>query len=101
MRHAFSVHRPNETQVVHVARRLRKEFADPTTSLAVLVELPRRLHHALVGAAIAGVGNGPGVVERQLLTVVLFEAGLVIVRVEVAWATLHEEKDDALRPWRE
>ena len=59
-------------------------------------ELPQRLHDALLRPAGAGIGDGPGVVERQLLAVVLVEPRLVVVGIDVADAALHEQEDDAL-----
>ena len=101
MRHALGVQRMDETQIIHMPRHLGKEFAHPASAVPVLTKLPRRLHHALVRAAIAGVRHRARIIERQLLPVVLFQAWLVIERVDLTRPALHEEEDDALGPRRE
>src|SRR6266498_1646779 len=91
----------DEAEIIDVPRDARKQLARPAPALAVLAELPRRFHHALIGAAIARIGDRSGVVEWKLLPVIALEPRLVIERVDLAWSALHEKEDDAPGPWAE
>jgi hypothetical protein len=68
----------------------------------VLGELPQRLHQPLrAGLHLAGVGDLAGVVEVDHLAVVFFQPRLVVVRIDVADAALHEQENHSLGSRRE
>ena len=98
VRHPLGVHGMDEAQVIHAPVEVGEQFRAPVAALAVAVELPQRLHHAVVTAAGPGVGQHPGIVERKHLAVIGGEAGLVVEAVHLADAALHEDKDDPLGP---
>lgn len=100
MRDPFRVDRMEKAQIVDVPVDFRKQVARPAAALAMLAKLPQRLHHPLRRTAPAGVGNNPRVVEGNVLPVALVEQRLVVIRIDVAHAALHEQKDHPFRPRR-
>ncbi len=93
---AFGVHAVQEAEIIDVAGHVRKQLGDPAAGFAVLGEFPGRLHDSLRRIAFAGVGSLAGVVKRHLLAIVRGEPRLVVERIDLADAALHEQKDDAL-----
>jgi hypothetical protein len=92
----------NEAEVVDMRGHVGKKFGDPATGLAVARKFPKGFHDALFGwFAFAAVGDGARVVEIEHLTVGIEEGGLVIESVEMAWAALHEDENDAVGFWFE
>ena len=83
-------------EVVHVLVDVREEIRCPVPALAVLLEVPQRLHHPL-RRALAGLGHRARVVEVDHLSVSFEQLRLVIKRVHMAHAARHEEEDDPLR----
>src|SRR5438105_1628133 len=94
----------NESDVIHTARQVREQSADPLARLAVLLELPLGSHDppliAMPAAAVRAHGDGPAVEWVK--------CWLVIEGIDLAWAAVHEQKDDALGlrremrlPWRQ
>src|SRR5262245_6342611 len=95
VRHPLGVQRMDEAQVIDVLVDLWEQIARPPTALPVLAELPQRFHHTVRRAAHPRVGDDAGVVEAQSLAVVLQQARLVVIGIDVADAALHEQEDDA------
>jgi hypothetical protein len=94
---AFGLERMNEAKVIDVIRHVREEFGDPASALTVLAEFPKRFHDALLrGFFFAAVGDVARVVEIKHLAVAFEKSGLVIERVEMARAALHENENDAV-----
>ncbi len=91
---AFGVEGMEEAEVVDVAGDVGEEIRYPAAALAVTGEVPGRRHDALARAALAGVGQGPGVIEGEGSVGVLGEGGLVVEGVDLADAALHEEEED-------
>ena len=83
----------DKTDVIHMPRHVREEFANHVTALAVRLELPRR------GQQVAGLGEGYlRLVKRQRLPVITLEQWLVLEGVHVRRAAFHKQKNDALGP---
>jgi hypothetical protein len=92
---AFGVHAVQEAEVVDVVIDVREEIRGPVAGLAVLLEVPQRLHHAL-GRAFAGLRHNAGVFDVDDLAVVFEQTRLVVIGIHMADAALHEEENDAL-----
>ena len=105
-------HRPDDRQLVHVARDVRKPVAHLDTALAVSPE-PDLKRVELVALVAVGVGHDE-TLDRQLggvlhlgercvgdrLAGVLVEHRLGVEALHVADTTVHEQPDDALRARR-
>ena len=90
-------HRVDEGDVIDVLRRMRKKIAHPLATLAVLLELPLRSDDtSLVFLTTAALR-----LHLDRLTVERIERRLVVERVDVAGAAIHEEEDHALGLRRE
>ena len=83
--------------LVALRAEMREEVADVLAALTVLLELPFRAHHAaavFLAAAAKGFHLNRLAVERIHL-------GLVIKRIHLARAAVHEEKNHVLRLGRQ
>src|SRR5882672_8489996 len=87
----------NERKVINVPRDVRKNLRDPGAGPAMLTELKRRLHER---ADFRGEKAGLLVKTFELLAVEFFEARLVVPRINLAWAAVHEQPDDGFGPGR-
>jgi hypothetical protein len=94
----FGLHRMNEAEVINMPGHVREEIGNPMAGFAVPGKIPGRFHDALETAALAGIGDNAGVVEGEHFAILLREQRFVIKRVDVTWAALHEDENDALRP---
>ena len=87
----------DEREVVDVLRDMRKEIRDVATRLTVLLK-PERASHTLVRKGQSTLKLALESPEcRDALAVKLVESRLVIERVDVTHATLHEKKYAVLR----
>src|SRR5713101_8225992 len=83
-----SPHGADEANVVHLLGELRKEIADPSAALAVLLELPWRLEQ------IEGLARDDlGALEGQRPAVVAREKRLIVEGVDLRRAAVHKEED--------
>ena len=81
-----------ESNVVDVLSNMRKKIRNPLPALAVLLELPLRPNDAsLIFFATAAL-----CFDLDRLPVETVEFRLVIERVNMTGATIHEQKDHAL-----
>ena len=92
VRHAFRVHRVNETQIIDVLRHVWKKFRNIMSAFAILLEAPRRFHHPLLD-------HLPKILKSitrdiDFLVVILLKLRFVIERIDVARPALHENKND-------
>src|SRR5436190_3378078 len=88
----------HQRDVIHNARRLREQFADPRAASAVLPELaPRAEQLRAVAAAHECEAFALDERLRNRLTVQLDELGLVIEQFELARSAGHEEVNDVFR----
>src|SRR5437773_249089 len=88
----------HQRDVIHNARRLREQFADPRAASAVLPELaPRAEQLRAVAAAHECEAFALDERLRNRLAVQLNELGLVIEQFELARSAGHEEVNDVLR----
>src|SRR6188474_2325310 len=88
----------NEAKVVYVLCHLREKFGNPAPCLAMLPELPERLHDALGRAGfLAGVGDVARVIETEHLAVFAGQQGLVFESIYMARTTLHKNVNGASR----
>ena len=76
---------------------VRKQIRDAMPAFPVWAKRPGRFHHALRRAPFAGIGNCPGVVECDLLSVEAFEIGLKVEAIDMTRPALHKEKNDPFR----
>ena len=84
-------HRHQERHLVHAFRLMREHRTHPTPALAMLRKFKRALHHRACRGGLAF-----GLVLRSAHLPVLFcELGLVVERVHLAHAAVHEKLDDA------
>ena len=97
------MHRVDETYVVHHLAYLGKNITDPLAALAVLLEAKRRGHQAVLR-----VPQRLAVNKARAFAGVLRERRLVVKRIDLRWATRHEQLNDVLglgrevrRLWRE
>ena len=87
-------HRHQERHAIDLRRQVREDRRDPAAALPVLLERERRLHQVAGRAGDAlGLLAGAGV-ER--LAVPLLQFRLVVERVRLADAAVHEQLNDAL-----
>src|SRR5262245_34033138 len=91
---AARVARVNECHFIDVLGHAGKNLADPRSRFPVAGELEWRLHHR---AHLRGKKARVLVETFQFLSVALFQFWLVLPRVHVTWATVHEQPNDALR----
>src|SRR5437868_3120711 len=85
-------HGMQKGDVIHRGAEMRKEVTDPFSALAVLFELPFRPDYAAFFALAAAAEGG----DRHGFAVQRIERRLVIEGIDLAWATVHEEENDAL-----
>src|SRR5262249_52265872 len=86
-------HRVEESDIGHANRQVREQVGDPLAALTILLELPLRTDDApLVLVAAATVR-----LHGDRLPIQLIELGLVVERIDLAGAAVHEQEDDALR----
>src|ERR1700731_1420967 len=78
-----------------MARQVRKQRRRPHAALAVSLERERRFQQG--SDRIVEKARG-GVESLELLSVRLFQPGLVVPRVDVTGATVHEQPDDRFGP---
>jgi hypothetical protein len=86
---AFGVHAVQEAEFIDVFGNVGEQLRNPGTAFAVLLELPEGLHELLAD------GGAGGRLERQILAIVLDEAGFVVERIDLGGAAVHEQEDDA------
>src|SRR5205809_5064406 len=87
-----------QRDVIHDARRVREQFADPGAASAVLPELaPRAEQLRAVAAAHEREAFALDERLRNRLTVQLDESGFVIEEFELARSAGHEEVNDVFR----
>ena len=96
MGNTIGMHALEETKIINVLRYIWKQLRYVLTTFTVLLELPRRLEHAMFRNRL-GLGENPRIIERSLFTVMFFQEWLVVKGINVAWATLHEHKDHTFR----
>ena len=86
----------NEAQVVHAARQIWQEAADPRPRLPVTLECVHALHE------VSRLSEESEILALSLeaLAIHAFELGLVVERFEVADAAGTEHLDDPLRAGR-
>ena len=82
-----------EGEVVDLSRDLRENAADPPTAFAMLFEGERRLHHLPRRAGGCLDVNAVSGVERFAVTPV--KLGLMVERVHLAHAAIHEQLNDS------
>ena len=97
--HAFGMHGVDKAKVIYVLSDIWKKGGDMLPALPVLRELPKRLHKAALtflpecSRAYAG--------KIYALSVFFVKFWLVVEGVDMAGATCHEKKYDALSPlWK-
>ena len=81
----------NKSDVIDMTSEIGEEIANPLSAIAVLLELPSGLDDTtlvLVSATAEGF-------DLNRLIVAPFHRGLVIERVDVARAPIHEQEDHA------
>ena len=107
MCHSLGVHTLEDAKVINVPCGMGKEFTDMLPALAVLLEFPERLHDTVLDD-LACLGKSTRIIKADHLAVIAEQVLLVIIRVDLAYAACHEEKDHALglwgvvqHPWRE
>jgi hypothetical protein len=96
VRDAFRVQPAQHAQAVDVSSYFGKEIRNPAAALAMLREFPGRIHHALRRFPFTAVGPQTGIVERHFLAIVPSQARLVVKRIDLTNASLHEQEDYAL-----
>ena len=84
-------HRHEEGEIIHTRGNVREDAAHPAPTFTVLFPIPRRLHQVARGAG-CGFDAFAGI---ELLSAAFDEFGLVIKRVALAGAAVHEELHDA------
>jgi hypothetical protein len=88
-----AVQRVDDAEVIDALRNVGKQFTDLDATLAVLLELPRRLEQIARGGELdTRLG------KRQVLAVALLQFRLRVEGVDLRGAPLHEQENDALGP---
>ena len=95
MRDTIRMHSIQEAQVVDVRGDVGKQFGNMLSTLAILLEFPRRLEDPVFDDFF-GLRQDTRVVKRVHLTIVPGKPTLVIERVDLAGTTLHEQEDHSL-----
>ena len=96
---ALGVQRVEEAEVVDVPVDLGEQVRRPAAASGRAARTSRAASSpAASSRACPVLASSAGVVERHHLAVVLVEPRLVVERIDVADAALHEQEDDALRP---
>ena len=85
-----SVHRVQKAKIIDALAYVREKFTHLNTHLPLGLEFPGRLQQ-LVGLRKLHPRLGKG----QLFTIILLQLRLVIKRVDVGWASFHEQEDDS------
>src|SRR5262245_33526742 len=87
----------DEGDVIHALREVRKKFGNPFAAPPVLAELPLGPHDSPLVAVTAA----PERFDFHGLPVERIHLRLVVERLDMARAAVHEEENDALRLRRE
>ena len=87
-------HRFDEGEVVGDLGNMGEEVADPGSRLAVLFELPGRLHDLADVVKLGGLKFADGF--SGILPVVFFEGRFVVEGVDLRRAAIHVKEDDVL-----
>ena len=96
MRFVRTMQRFDKRQTIDMLGNVRKQIADPSSRLPVLLELPRTLQQ------IARLSKlDPRLGDRQRLTVQPNQLRLIVKRIDMRWTTMHKYKDHALDLRRE
>jgi len=84
-------HGVDECDIVDMLGDVGEQIADPFATLSVLLEIPARLDDP----PLVFVSTAPEGFHGDDLVVTPLHRRLVIERIDVAWSTVHEQKDDA------
>src|SRR6185503_12489335 len=88
-----TVHRVDHAQIVHALRDVRKQFADPEATLAMLLELPGGLEQIE-----RLTRNNSRTLKRKWLSVVALQEWFVIEGVDLRGSAMHEKKNNSFGP---
>ena len=97
--HPLGVHGMNESQIIHLTGNVRKKGGYVLATLAMLLEVPHRLHQLPFALLAEGSGAHPD--EIDVLLILGKELGFVVEGVGVAGTTGHENEDDPLGSLRD
>src|SRR5215475_3879476 len=89
-----SHHGPDNTKVVNTGTHVRKQVTHFDTALAIMLELPRRLHQA----SHLGLIKSERSLEGQRFSIVQCQAWFGIEGIDMRRSSMHEEKNDTLGP---
>src|SRR4051794_28489451 len=92
MHGAIGIETANKAKVVDALRDMREERGDIAAALSVLLERPRTSQQRCV--ALSELADDCPVAGRQWLSIVFFERGLGIERIDLTRPADHEEEDD-------
>jgi hypothetical protein len=82
-----------ETKIVGVPRRFRKQIRHMLPRLTILIEFPWRLHEPLLTASLARLGKLASIIKRHPFAIAALKFRFVVEGINVADATLHEQED--------
>ena len=92
--HALGVHRLDEAQIVHQLGRVGEQLGNVLPALAVLLEVPQRLHELSLALFAKRPEADTG--EVVVLAVIAIQLRLVVVGIHMARAAGHEKENHAL-----
>ena len=94
MQRQFTNHRSHHAKMVCNLSKTRKQIAHPQAALTTLLEFPRASQPNSTRRVVGSFGNPTSTYGLPLM---LFEHRFVVERINMAWPTIHETKDDVLR----
>src|SRR5262249_37912474 len=93
--YAFGVHALQEADVVDMPGDVREEVGHPFARLPVSPKAPEVLHDAMLNDRTIA-GKRAGVAKGHHPPIIAREPRLVVERIDLTRATLHEDENDAL-----
>jgi hypothetical protein len=91
---SLGVHALKKAQVIDMPGNVGEKLGDILSALTIFFEAPEIFKNALVGN-LSGFRQSAGIIKGSHLPVVFFQDGLVVKGIDVAWAALHEEENNA------